>query len=176
MKISLTVYCGPMFAGKSTALLKAWHEAPETGRILLKPAMDTRYGKNSVSTHDGFSIPALPVTAMPEIGDKTHVFLDEVQFMEDPWFSDDIHERVYELLRKGISVFAAGLDMDARGVPFAATAGLLAMADTVVKLTARCHVCEQPASMTSLRSPADRVQLGGSELYFPTCRIHHVSE
>lgn len=167
----LTVYCGPMFAGKSTSLLREYNQETKT-KILLKPSMDTRYGFDSITTHDGNKAKAHPIVKMPFISVDS-VFLDEIQFMEDPWYSGDILTDINILLNEGKNITASGLDMDAHGIPFSVTSGLLAMADIVVKLKSICDICSLPASMTSLRSPSERVHLGGSELYFPTCRKHH---
>lgn len=176
----LSVFCGPMFAGKSTALLRAVREAEtldgEAACLLLKPAMDGRHGNDRVGTHDGELRAAMPVTQMPDLASGVrHVFLDEVQFMEPPWFAEGLGEAVEDLLRRGVNVTAAGLDMDAWGAPFQAVATLLAMADSVVKLTARCEVCGAPANMSRLHrdDAGGRVLLGGKDSYSPVCRDHH---
>lgn len=172
---SLTVYCGPMFAGKSTALLSAVAASPSGQCMLLKPEMDGRYGRDVIATHDKHSMPASPIRSMPAIPSHIrHVFLDEVQFMEDPWFDGVLTEDVAKLLLAGCHVHAAGLDMDAWGVPFQVTACLLAMADNVVKLKAAC-ACGAPACLTMLKPAAsshNRILLGGSDVYEPACRTH----
>lgn len=174
MTARLIVICGPMFAGKSTALLKAFRGATAGTSRLFKPAMDTRYDKDAVVTHDGIRGAAMPIRAMPSIPDAIRtVFLDEVQFMEDPWFEGNLPEEIFTLLSRGISVWTSGLDMDAWGVPFAVTAQLLAMADEVFKLKSACHSCGDVAGMTTLLgSSQDRVTLGGSDTYAPSCRRH----
>ncbi len=167
----LTVVCGPMFAGKTTALLRALRP----GAVLIKPAMDVRAGAALVATHDGESAPALPVRSVPEEARAARLLLvDEVQFLEPPWFDDDLVEFVRDAVAGGAEVFAAGLDMDAWGRPFDVTAALCAMADEVIKLKARCAECGEPANMTALNSPTagGRVSLGGAEKYRPVCRRH----
>ena len=174
MPAVLTVICGPMFAGKSTALLREAGRLEPSRVMLLKPGMDTRYDKDSVVTHDGLRAAAIPVRSMPVVPDSiSDVFLDEVQFMEDPWFEGSLAEDVSRLLARRVSVWAAGLDMDAWGVPFSVTASLLAMSDHVLKLKSSCHACGAPACMTTLRGDAGgRVKLGGSDVYAPACREH----
>lgn len=174
MPAILTVICGPMFAGKSTALLREVGKLSPSSVMLLKPGMDTRYDKDSVVTHDGLKAPAKPVRFMPRIPENiSDVFLDEVQFMENPWFEGSLTDDVDKLLARGVSVWAAGLDMDAWGVPFLVTSSLLAMSDHVFKLKSSCHVCGAPACMTTLKGDAgDRIKLGGGDVYAPACREH----
>ena len=172
---SLTVYCGPMFAGKSTALLNAYKAIPDGKAILLKPDIDSRYGEDRVATHDGMYCYATSLKEMIHISDEIeHVFFDEMQFLEEPWFHGDMLEIVQSLLQRKKSVYAAGLDNDAWGNPFQVSSTLLALADTVYKLKAVCHECGAPANSTVLRasSHGERIILGGSDKYDATCREH----
>jgi thymidine kinase len=182
MRAQLTVVCGPMFAGKSTTLLQHTAQAQARGlRVrLLKPGFDTRRGASRVTTHDGRSLPATPMAALPLLGSAEIpqgtelVVLDEVQFMEAPRFGGDVIEGVQALLLAGVAVVAAGLDMDWQGHPFRITGLLCAMATQVTKLQARCAVCGAPASMTQKTGgDAGRaVELGGADLYQARCRTH----
>jgi thymidine kinase len=171
----LTVFCGPMFAGKSTALLEQTALAQARGlRVrLLKPAFDTRRGASHVTTHGGLSMEAMPVAALPELGppeisrDTQMVLLDEVQFMEAPRFGGDALEGVRTLLLAGVDVVAGGLDMDWQGHPFRVTGLLCAMATTVTKLQARYAVCGAPATLTQ-KTGGDAgswVELGAEDLH-----------
>lgn len=178
----LTVFSGPMFAGKTTSLIESVNTAVrEEGAsvVIVKPAMDNRYAENAIVTHDGVAHLAVPVSTAEEIfaavaaaageGDRTlRIFADEVQFMESPHFAGDFHLVVHALLLAGHPVTCGGLDCDWRGMPFDVTARLLAMADRVVKLTARCAVTGLPAQKT-FKKVADgaRVALGAADTYEP---------
>jgi thymidine kinase len=176
----LAVFSGPMFAGKTTALIAAVDAAArERPVVIVKPAMDNRYAETAIVTHDGVSHLAVPVSRPDEVfaavaaasGDtKAHVFADEVQFMERPNFDGDFHVVVHSLLMAGHPVTCGGLDCDWRGLPFDVTARLLAMADRVTKLTARCAVTGLPAQKT-YKKVADnaRVALGAADTYEPRC-------
>jgi thymidine kinase len=171
-----------MFAGKSTALLEQTARAQAQGLSanLLKPGFDTRHGVSQVTTHDGRSLPATPLAAMPVLGSPAMphgtavVLLDEMQFMEAPQFGGDVIAGVHALLLTGIEVVAAGLDMDWQGHPFRVTGLHCAMATTVTKLRARCPVCGVPACMTQKTGgDAGRaVELGGADLYQARCWTH----
>ncbi len=179
---SLTVLTGPMFAGKTTSLIAAVNAAVAgegAAVVILKPAMDNRYAENAIVTHDGVAHLAVPVASPDDVfaavsaaagGDAQplHVFADEVQFMERPHFDGDFHLVVHALLMAGHRVTCGGLDCDWRGMPFDVTARLLAMADHVTKLTARCVVTGLPAQKTYKKVADDaRVALGAADTYEP---------
>jgi thymidine kinase len=174
----LSVYSGPMFAGKTTSLIAAVN-AVSAGApvVIVKPAMDNRYADTAIVTHDGVSHLAVPVSRPEDIfaavaaagGDApAHVFADEVQFMERPHFDGDFHVVIHTLLLAGHPVTCGGLDCDWRGLPFDVTARLLAMADQVTKLTARCAVTGLPAQKTYKKIvDGARVALGAADTYEP---------
>lgn len=174
---TLELICGPMFAGKTTELLKRilWAKSGDhLNVVVLKPAFDTRYGENRIATHNGLSADAIPIREWPEIPSDTDIlFLDEVQFFEPPHADIVLPDRVIETLRRGIHVVAAGLDTDWQGLPFRNTATLCAMADRVHKITSTCTVCGHPASKTFKKAPNDRqVELGETNLYEARCNDH----
>jgi thymidine kinase len=182
MIASLSVLSGPMFAGKITSLIATVNAAVDVegaSVVIVKPAMDNRYADNAIVTHDGVAHLAVPVTGPDDVfgavaaaaGDgrrPLHVFADEVQFMERPHFDGDFHLVVHTLLMAGHRVTGGGLDCDWRGMPFDVTSRLLAMADHVTKLTARCAVSGQPAQKTYKKvADGTRVALGAADTYEP---------
>jgi thymidine kinase len=178
MIADLTVISGPMFAGKTTALIERISVASQTCPVvIIKPAMDRRYGDHAIVTHDGLTRPAIGISGEAELfqlvanaqeraGRTVHVFADEVQFLDHPHFVGAFHMAIHSLLQAGHCVTCGGLDLDWRGLPFDVTARLLAMADTVEKLTARCHVTGLPAAKTYKRiADASRIALGAADTY-----------
>lgn len=175
----LEVIAGPMFAGKSSELLKRLLFLEHSGSkiLVLKPEIDDRYDSKSIVTHNHLRHDALSVIDLELVKDNYTikpynfhtVFIDEVQFFETNetlWF-------VEEGLREGVNFVCAGLDQDSRGVPFETTARLLALADDVHKITAFCNVCGLTASKTQrVRGNSSRVAVGGAEAYEPRCHTH----
>jgi thymidine kinase len=182
MIASLHVIAGPMFAGKTSALIARIRAALRDGArpvVIMKPAMDNRFADAAIVTHDGVAHPALPVASEREVfaavgeaaaraGRPVHVFVDEVNFLEAPHFDGSFHEAVHALLIGGHEVTCGGLDCDWRGMPFDVTARLLAMADRIEKLTARCAVTGEPAAKSYKRTAdAARIALGAADTYEP---------
>jgi len=178
----LTVICGPMFAGKTTELLKRilWARNGERKDVLVvKTAFDVRYSRTEVITHDGLAAEAVVLHAFADIEPRFQeadlVCFDEVQFFQN--MDRDVVTVIRELLAAGTDVVAAGLDTNWKGEPFGVTGLLMAMADEVVKLKAHCAVCGQPAYKSFKKvEDAAEIQLGHSDLYEPRCNRHWFSE
>lgn len=166
----LEVLCGPMFAGKTTEVLKRvlWAKHGENKKVIVfKPLFDIRYAETEIVSHDGLRADAIPISSWVELQEEYDlVVFDEVQFFETPHFSHDLPEIVRHLLSNGINVLAAGLDMDWKGEPFKTTAYLLAMADKVKKLKANCTISGKPAGKTFKKTKSGgSIELGANDLY-----------
>lgn len=172
----LTVYCGPMFASKSTKLLQQyiWKNHAKNYSLLVKPKFDDRYSTSEVVNHDGLKAYAQNITDVEEIrsffisSKYENLMIDECQFFTEPYVKNDLIVVVKDLLKEGINVYAAGLDMDWKGNPFLVTAKLLAMADEVHKLKAVCSHSGLDATKTFKKSMSgDSVELGEADKYEP---------
>ena len=181
---NLILVAGPMFAGKTSELLKRLLFLEHIGEkiLVLKPDIDNRYNEpNALITHNKLKHEAVSVRDFEHVKDKYTVkrynyhtvFIDEIQFFnkgETLWF-------VEEGLRDGVNFVISGLDQDSRGVPFDTTARLMALADEVIKIEAICNKCGQPARKTQrLASKASRIEIGGPETYEPRCHLHWKSQ
>jgi len=178
----IEVVCGSMFSGKTEELIRRVRRAKIARQKVqvFKPALDTRYALEKVTSHNGLDTAAVPAESTKAIlelvePDTTVVAIDEVQF-----FDPDIVSVCQALAERGLRVIVAGLDMDFRGEPFGPMPQLLAEAEQVEKLQAICVVCGTPASRTQRlidgrpASYDDPILLvGGSESYEARCRRHH---
>jgi thymidine kinase len=176
----LTVICGPMYAGKTTELLKSILVARNLyskAVLVVKPAFDSRYSATKITSHDNLCVEAKSITDWDQISilaaDADMVCIDEIQFFQPPHFDGDIVENVRLMLATGTDVTVSGLDLDWQGEPFGVTARLMAMADDVKKLTANCTVCGQPASKTHKKtSNSEQIELGAGDIYDARCNQH----
>jgi thymidine kinase len=172
----LTLILGPMFAGKSKELIRRGLVARDLGEdiVALKPEIDDRYHGGRIVAHSGEWLPAIPVAAWPDLPEETTtLLLDEVQFFQGPWFRGMFPAHVADALDSGVNVIASGLSADWRGQEFPVVRSLLAMADEIVFLTAKCSICGKPAHHTAkLGGTTEKVQIGGRDLYEPRCRDH----
>ena len=167
----LTVYAGPMFAGKSAHLLA---DTPQDDTVLcLAPAFDTRSGAR-IHSRTGLTRPARSVSSWPADGrDFRHILLDEGHFMIAPHYTGDVVADIESALASGIDVSVAGLDTDFLREDFIVMARLRDMADRYVSLQARCHVCNGPAIWTAKKRQTGQIlETGDEELYEARCDRH----
>lgn len=173
---NIEVICGCMFSGKSTELIRRIDVCRIAGQKVqvFNSTLDKRYAKKGIATHDLKKMDATPIEKAEEIleiieKDTQVVALDEVNF-----FTKEIVQVALELARQGKRVICCGLDLDYLGVPFESTARLLAVADTVDKLMARCVCCGRPAHRTQrLADVKSRIYVGGAQDYEARCAKCH---
>lgn len=192
----LEVVCGPMFSGKSEALIRRVRRGQLARRPtwVFKPALDARYAEAHVVSHDGQRVEALSVASAAEIVrhlDATGawsaraglVAIDEIQFFA-PDASDagavrEVRTLIERLVASPHRVIVSGLDLDFAGRPFGIVPWLLAVAERIDKLSSVCAVCGDDAVRSQrlidgepAPPEAPVVQVGGSESYEPRCLRH----
>ncbi len=174
---------GSMFSGKSEELIRRLRRGVYAKQkvIVFKLAIDDRYHKEKVVSHNGNEIEAINISKANEIWhynlkDVDIIGIDEIQF-----FDQEIVEIAEKLAEKGYRVITAGLDMDFRGEPFHPVPEMLAVSEHITKLQAVCAVCGASSSRTQRLidgKPAKVddpiILVGADERYEPRCRAHHV--
>ncbi|KAL1567619.1 thymidine kinase [Salvia divinorum] len=177
------VIVGPMFAGKSTALLRRITAESDSGRTvaMIKSSKDTRYAVDAVVTHDGTKFPCWPLPDLLsfklKIGAKAYQKVDVIGIDEAQFFGDlyDFCCEAADL--DGKTVVVAGLDGDYLRRSFGSVLDIIPLADTVTKLTARCELCGKRAFFTLRKTGELQTELiGGADVYMPVCRLHYGNE
>jgi thymidine kinase len=167
----LTLYFGPMFAGKSTKLMYKieLHERRGQKCAVIKHGIDNRYDANKLVTHrnvvcnsDTFSIDLLEHFNFEEY--------DVIGVDEGHFFSDILTVRNW--VNQGKIVYIALLDSDFRREPMPHVAELVAFSDKVEKIKGVCGLCKTGKSIYSRRiiNDSSLILVGGSESYIPVCR------
>lgn len=164
----LKFFTGPMFAGKTTALLKEY-EAYSGGKLIFAPEiMPSAY-----ETHDGHKVTPWRFKSALEIPEELQsiptvkgVFIDEAQF-----FGEELPTAVSKLLQRGLDVFIAGLYTDYKRDIWPAMEALLKMPGADVQfLFAKCHYCKGTAQYSyRIALESDQVLLGAEDAYRPVC-------
>lgn len=171
----LTLYVGPMWGEKTTALVR---EASRSRRAQRKidvfvPARDTR-SKGQVKTHTGIDLSTIGIT--PKVAHSSKDLWDHRNREAQVIILDEAHlwdktlpEYVEKLLQQGKDIVAAGLDMDSEGQPIGPVPGLLCKAEKIIKCTAICS-CGQEATRTLALVPkTGQILVGAEESYAPKC-------
>lgn len=190
-KGTLSIVYGPMRSAKSGELIKFCSDAEEYQHkkvLVFKPDIDSRFSETEVVSRVGTRLPAvnIPTDLKPVIAelrekgtiaeqnilDKDIIAFDEVQF-----YSDEIVDIVYYLLKHKKDVICAGLNLDYTGRPIGSVSRLLLMADNPIQKHAYCACCGEPALYTQyLESGSPVTELKdtnvvvGEVQYEPRCR------
>jgi thymidine kinase len=173
----IEVVCGSMFSGKTEELMRRLKRSQYARQKIqvFKPVIDQRYSVDHVQSHDANKIMSTPVATSKEVLERTEdntrvVGIDEAQF-----FDEGIVDVAQKLAYRGIRVICAGLDMDFKGLPFGPMPKLLAVAESVTKLSAVCVVCGNPAtrSQRMIAHQDGQVLVGSNDYYEARCRICH---
>lgn len=192
----ITVYTGPMFSGKTQALMARLQSKQRAHKnvLVVKPAMDNRYDsvdeivvkqKTAQRFEKHASMAAYPIKNAAQLGglikelDPDIIGVDEAQFFdEDVTVAlDTIAHRTGGLvgdtpIQRNLEVYVAGLDLDAWARPFGPMPHLLAVADRVEKFMANCFQCGQDARFTQkIGGSSGRIEVGADELYEARCGV-----
>ena len=184
--MSLDLYLGPMFAGKSTAILGIVRRLKFIGRniICLTSKLDTRYGSSgssgSIITHNQEHYPAEATATLMEIQKLSTFHQADCVIIEEAQFFTDLKEFVLlavEVFNK--HVICVGLDGDSNRRPFGQLLDLIPYSDSVTKLKALCPRCNDgKEAIFTYRKPGnsqDQVNVAGADQYEPLCRKHFLN-
>jgi thymidine kinase len=197
MPARLEVIAGPMFAGKTERLIEKLKRATYAKKriLILKPARDTRTEDFIASrelNEDGSTChtktwPALLIASREDFRNALldHEFdvlaIDEVQFfpLDEPrtdtlgWLGREVRELLRLRQESSLRIIVSGLDTDFSEEPFGPMPGLMALADSVEKLSAICMTCGADAAHRTQRLSSDTTQvaIGDSETYQVRCRM-----
>ena len=180
-----------MFSGKTEELLRQLRRASVGGRsvLLIRPLIDTRTSAEIAESRSGAQYACTSVAGAGEIAAAVVASPCEmVAIDEAEMFGPELTGIANGLANDGYEVIISGLDTDFAGRPFGAMPELLALADSVAKLTAICTFpgCGEPATRTqrlvnNLPAAIDDplIVIGGTEdrrepdRYEARCRAHH---
>ena len=177
--MSLEIYLGPMWAGKSSTVLGTLRRYSSIGWkvLVLTSSLDNRYGTGMVVSHDQEKYPALSVeTLMTVVTDKQYedaqlIMIDEAQFFSD-LFPFVLRAIDYDAKH----VIVVGLDGDSDRKPFGDILRLIPHCDKVTKITSFCSECKDgtPALFSFYRAnKAEQISVGHANQYEPLCRKHY---
>ena len=143
-KASLSVIAGPMFSGKTEELIRQVRRAVIAKKKVqvFKHKIDTRYGTDAkLFSHNGLSIESEIINDASEILKNLGKGTEIVAIDEAQWFGPKLIKVINGLLKLKKQVVVSGLAMTYERKPFAPIPELMAMADSITKLSAICVIC-----------------------------------
>lgn len=177
---------GVVSSAKTLNLLAVAHsyEVQNKRVLVVKPAMDTRFGEGKVKSRAGLDreadilVNGATVFAADAFQNVDCVLVDEAQF---------VAPKVIEQLRHvaavgGVPVICYGLRTDFRSRLFPGSRRLMELADVIEDVKTTCTFCNRRAILNlknvngvpTLSGPT--VCLGCEELYVPACYRHFVEK
>lgn len=172
---------GPMFAGKTTELIRRLNLYNEMNlKVLYVNSNFDNRSETNISTHNktlksDSSINMIKVhrlsDILSDIDEYNVIGIDEGQFFVN-LYEDVMH--LVDVMNKRVVI--SGLDSNYKCEPFGDMIKLIPMCDSVVKLSPFCKTCRdegkiKPAIFTYRHSTGDElIEIGGKDKYYPVCR------
>jgi thymidine kinase len=183
----ITVYTGPMFSGKTQALMARLQSKQRAHKnvLVVKPALDDRYDsvdeivvkqKTAQRFEKHASMAAYPIKSAAQLTALIDKLVPDIIGVDEAQFFDEDIIRALDAIahrsEKTLEVYIAGLDLDAWAKPFGPMPHLLAIADRVEKFMANCFQCGQDARFTQkIGGKGDRIEVGADDLYEARCGL-----
>lgn len=182
---SLELIIGPMYAGKSTELIRIINrfKCLDKNVLVVNHAINNRYGSSSLTTHNRDSFDeCIILDKLADADSEEHHDVFEkadVIVIEELQFFSDAYDTIIDWIdNKGKCVVAAGLDGDARKLPFGDVLRLIPHAEKVRKLNALCKRCgDGTKAHFSKRIVKDEqtILVGSDDVYEAVCRKHFLN-
>lgn len=183
---SLELIIGPMYAGKSTELIRSIRrfKCLHKNVLVINHTINNRYGSSSLTTHNRDSFDeCIILEHLSDIQSESNIHLFEqadVIVIEELQFFTDAYDNIVDWIdTKGKCVVAAGLDGDFRKQPFGDVLRLIPHAEEVRKLKALCRkCCDGTEAHFTKRTTSDQqtTLVGSDDIYEPVCRYHFLHE
>ncbi len=183
--MSLQLFIGPMYAGKSSELIRQIQRYEILGKniLVINHSINNRYGSNTITTHTKMSYDdCIIIPTLASIFENNEYITRfnnaEVIVIEELQFFGDAYDHIVDWCdNKKKHVIACGLDGDFKRAPFGDVLRLIPHAEKVVKLSALCKRCRDgtPANFT-MRVTKDESQtvVGSDDVYEAVCRAHFI--
>ena len=169
--MTLQIYIGPMFAGKTTKMIQMFSFDRDT-----KIAIDYKDNSDEVTieplqNHNDFILENTYKTKyLKSLWDYDNIlFRSQNIYINECQFFSDLKEFVLECLKKNKNIYLYGLDGDFKQTIFGQTFELIPYCDYIEKIKGTCHCCSNE-SLISYRTSSQKEQyLPNNDCYIPLC-------
>jgi thymidine kinase len=177
----LELIIGPMYAGKSTELIKKInvYQFLEKKMVAINHKINNRYGTEGISTHNNTIYDNCLIFEKLKDFEKDPIFQEtEIIIIEELQFFEDAFETISkwcDIDKK--KVIAAGLDGDFERKPFGDVLRLIPYANNVKKINALCTICKdgtQACFSKRITKSKDKTLVGSKDVYVAVCRQHYL--
>lgn len=178
--MSLEIYIGPMYAGKTSKLIQLYKESRNSIVIDYNIEDDTNdiiitklYNHNNAYIEHVYKTKHLSklyhIECYKDPNDY-HSFLSaNTIFINECQFFPDLKNHVLYLLKEGIHIKLFGLDGDFKQNPFGETFALIPYCNHLEKLTGKCNNCKHKSILSHRLCKDTNIYLTDSNQYIPLC-------
>ena len=191
----LKIIIGPMFSGKTTALLNIYKECllSNTAVSIINYEMDKRYHETFLTSHNNEQVECIQTNYLKDVWkineimnlselidvnlylNNKKIFYSDVILINEAQFFPDLFEVVLNMLKNNKKVYLCGLDGDFNRNKFGQIFDLIPFCDDIEKLKSKCHYClnnkEETKAIFSIRLSKEIEQIViGNDNYKPVCR------
>lgn len=175
----LDLIFGPMFAGKSTELIRRIRQLNILNKkyLSIKPVIDKRYSDNEIVSHDNDRIHCHSYDTIYDFITTVNLNNVDTVFIEEGQFFNDLKDGVLRLVEKfDCNVVVVGLDGDSNRNKFGQILDLIPYCDSCKKITALCKRCNDgtPAIFSHRNNQnKNQIEVGVAD-YESLCRKHYL--
>jgi thymidine kinase len=175
----LDIIIGPMFAGKSTELIKIIRKLNVLDKkyISVKPIIDKRYSEKQIVSHNNDRVTCSCFDSINDFISDINVNNLDTIFIEEGQFFPDLKNGVLRLVEDfDCNVVIVGLDGDYNRNKFGQILDLIPYSDSCKKITALCKRCNDgtPAIFSHRNNNSTKQIDVGVADYESLCRKHYL--
>ena len=174
-KGKVTLITGPMFSGKTTALMNYINKAQHAGLkcLIIRHIIDNRHPPSILQTHGGHKIKE----------DKHSLFIitdslfnistiSDIICVEEGQFFDDIAEACHNWAKSGKQVYVTALDGNSDQKMFEPIIKLIPYCDDIEKHHSVCMKCKRKSASFTVKKEetGPGIVVGGACMYSSVCR------
>ena len=176
----LELIIGPMFAGKSTELIRQYRLFTLINKrvLAINNSLNNRYGNNKITTHNIDTLDNCII--LENLSDLNNDLIqnNDVFLIEELQFFKNAYNFIKFLVEdKNKIVIAAGLDGDSNREPFGDVLKLIPIADKVKRIKAICKLCNDGTNAIftkCISNKNSKILVGENNHYISVCRKHYL--
>jgi thymidine kinase len=173
-KSYLELIIGPMYSGKTTAILEIYKKCNfcSIPCIIINHKLDNRYHDTMLCNHDKVMAPCFHIDKLEHILQNKSYLDSDVILINEGQFFTDLYDVVSIMLKQNKKIYICGLDGDFERKKFGSMIDLIPMCDKVTKNTSLCSLCKDGTlGIFSMRLTHEKEQtVVGYDNYIPVCR------
>ena len=172
----LTIYCGPMYSGKTTKLINMYNSNKDYFRkiVIDYNIQNDTIEENQLINHDNKKIHCIKTKNLNELFyHKTYsirIGIVKTFYINEAQFFPDLKDVVLRLLNMKKTIHIYGLDGDFQQNKMGQILDLIPYCDSITKLKGKCNNCDHNSIFSKRITTYLEQYLTDEKAYIPLCR------